>query len=133
MHYTQCYVARRGAARRNATKRDETRRDATPRSRVFARVIIALIIWSSEPARVGEGDVAVSRVGVFHRDLGTKYLHDSGFVSVCMAKLANPKYSAFTGSSTENRKGSASERASEGVCESDGYVSLCALELPREG
>lgn len=39
---------------------------------------------------------------MFHWDLGIKYLHDSSFASVYTAKLANPKYSAFT--STHRRK-----------------------------
>lgn len=52
---------------------------------------------------MGERD-ARERAGelVFHRDLGIKYLHDSSFASVYTAKLANPKYSAFT--STRRRK-----------------------------
>jgi len=78
---------------------------------VFAHVIIVLIIWSSEPwAR--EMRESVQGVGVFHRDLGIKYLHDSSFTSVYTAKLANPKYSAFT--STRRRKTGGIERR-EGI------------------
>lgn len=76
--------------------------NATQRSHVvFARVIIALIIWSSEPWARGTRARARAAKLVFHRDLGIKYLHDSSFASVYTAKLANPKYSAFT-SETEN-------------------------------
>jgi len=55
---------------------------------------------------------SVQGVGVFHRDLGIKYLHDSSFTSVYTAKLANPKYSAFT--STRRRKTGGIERR-EGI------------------
>lgn len=49
---------------------------------------------------------------VFHWDLGIKYLHDSSFASVYTAKLANPKYSAFT--STHRRETGAGDGRARG-------------------
>lgn len=67
-----------------------------------------------------------SEVGVFHWDLGIKYLHDSSFASVYTAKLANPKYSAFT--STRRRKTGTRQERMEGGW-SEGSVRVTGLWL----
>lgn len=59
-------------------------------------------------------------VGVFHRDLGIKYLHCSSFASVYTAKLANPKYSAFSPTRRRKTDGGRQGRAASaesGECE----------------
>lgn len=70
---------------------------------------------------------------VFHRDLGIKYLHDSSFASVYTAKLANPKYSAFT--STRRRKTGEAEEGGIVGGRAPGRVRVTSLvtRIPREG
>lgn len=78
------------------------------RQPAYTRLIIALMIRPKEVGRwrswVTRGNRLVNR-GMFHRDLEIKYLLPGGSsASVYTTKLANPKYSAFTDSSTRQEQ-----------------------------
>lgn len=74
---------------------------------------------------------------MFHRDLEIKYLHDSSFASVYTAKLANPKYSAFTSTRLDGKRDGLGrrgrERAGRSGASSGVRVTGLVTRMPREG